>query len=207
MGVLIQGLGVGFFLCAPFGPVGILCFRRTILYGRAAGFFSVLGASFTDLLYCSIAGFGASMLSQFIEREKCLLRLAGGLVLFFVGWTLLRKQTGRRNVDKPLSTYFQAFLSTFVITLAQPVPLLVFLTAFAALNLNGWREAPVSTGLFTMGVFLGSTLWAPILVLVSNRFQLHRCQTSHQWANRITGLLLLLVAGVLLGLWVFWDCR
>ena len=205
MGVLIQGLGIGFFLCAPFGPVGILCFRRTILYGRTAGFFSVLGASFTDLMYCSIAGFGASMLSQFIEREKCLLRLAGGLVLFFIGWTLLRRPTEHRDVDKPFNTYLEAFLSTFLITFAQPVPLLIFIAAFAALKLNGWRESPVPTGLFTMGVFIGSALWAPILVLISNRFQLHRCQTSHQRANRVTGVLLL-TTSVLLCLWAFWDC-
>ena len=46
------------------GPIGILCIRRILLDGRIAGFVSVLGVSFADLVHATIAGFGIAYLSD-----------------------------------------------------------------------------------------------------------------------------------------------
>jgi len=83
--VFIKGLIIGFVICAPMGPIGLFCIRKTLLDGRLAGFSAVLGASTVDALYCAIAGLGISFISNFLTNEKTLIRLAGGLILILVG--------------------------------------------------------------------------------------------------------------------------
>jgi threonine/homoserine/homoserine lactone efflux protein len=41
---LLKGMGVGFAVAAPVGPVGVLCIRRTLTCGRAVGLATGLGA-------------------------------------------------------------------------------------------------------------------------------------------------------------------
>ena len=47
----IKGLIVGFVICAPGGPIGMLCVRRALVDGRLAGMAAVLGASMVDAVY------------------------------------------------------------------------------------------------------------------------------------------------------------
>jgi len=65
----IKGLIAGFLICAPFGPIGLLCVRRTLMDGKLAGVASVLGASVVDALYCAIAGLGISYIANFLRNE------------------------------------------------------------------------------------------------------------------------------------------
>ena len=55
---LLRGLVIGFSSAAPVGPIGVLCIRRTLANGRAAGLVSGLGAATADAIYGCIAGFG-----------------------------------------------------------------------------------------------------------------------------------------------------
>ena len=43
-----RGLIIGLAIAAPVGPIGLLCIRRTLSHGRAAGFVSGLGAAAAD---------------------------------------------------------------------------------------------------------------------------------------------------------------
>jgi threonine/homoserine/homoserine lactone efflux protein len=57
MTFFLKGLIVGLSIAAPVGPIGILCIRRTLAHGRAAGFVSGLGAATADAMYGAAAGF------------------------------------------------------------------------------------------------------------------------------------------------------
>jgi len=46
--ILFKGVLLGFSIAAPVGPIGVLCIRRTLADGRAAGFVSGLGAATAD---------------------------------------------------------------------------------------------------------------------------------------------------------------
>jgi threonine/homoserine/homoserine lactone efflux protein len=48
--LLAKGLVIGFSIAAPVGPIGVLCIRRTLTEGRAAGPASGLGAATADAL-------------------------------------------------------------------------------------------------------------------------------------------------------------
>jgi threonine/homoserine/homoserine lactone efflux protein len=51
MGFLIKGLIVGLSIAAPVGAIGLLCIRRSLAEGRAAGLLSGLGAATADAVY------------------------------------------------------------------------------------------------------------------------------------------------------------
>ena len=54
--ILFKGVLLGFSIAAPVGPIGVLCIRRTLADGRAAGFVSGLGAATADAVYGAVAG-------------------------------------------------------------------------------------------------------------------------------------------------------
>ena len=79
----LRGLIIGFSIAAPVGPIGILCIRRTLFFGRTVGFVSGLGAATADACYGTIAGLGLTVISSFFITQQIWLGLAGGLFLGF----------------------------------------------------------------------------------------------------------------------------
>src|SRR5262245_37365992 len=83
--VFLSGFGLGFSIAAPVGPIGLLCIRRTLHEGRLAGLLSGLGAATADAFYGCIAGFGLTLISNFLIGQKFWLGLIGGLFLGYLG--------------------------------------------------------------------------------------------------------------------------
>jgi threonine/homoserine/homoserine lactone efflux protein len=154
---------------------------------------SVLGASTVDALYCSLAGLSISFLTGLLEGERHLLQAAGGLVLMLVG---LKISTSRVPVEMGLERtcgMVQSFASTFLVTLANPMPILVFSAAFTLLGIHGWKGESFSTAVMVAGVFAGSALWSPILVTVVTLFRPQFDPSRTRWFNRVTGSLIALI--------------
>ena len=94
--LLLRGLVVGFSIAAPVGPIGVLCIRRTLADGRAAGLVSGLGAATADAIYGSIAGFGLTFVSGFLLSQTGWLRLVGGAFLLYLGIRTLLSRPAER---------------------------------------------------------------------------------------------------------------
>ena len=65
--IIVKGLAIGVLISAPMGPIGMLCIQRTLNKGRAAGFFTGVGAALSDLLYSLLTGLGMSIIINFVE--------------------------------------------------------------------------------------------------------------------------------------------
>jgi threonine/homoserine/homoserine lactone efflux protein len=169
--VFFKGLVVGLLMCAPVGPIGLLCLRRTLANGAAAGLASYLGAALADGAYCAIAGFGVTFVSESVEHEELWLRIFGGVVLIVVGLRIVLSRSGPNRSVNDSQGLIHDFGSIFLITLANPFPLLVFTAVFAALGVGGWKGDYFSTAVLVAGVLAGSALWGPILVAGLSRFQ------------------------------------
>lgn len=63
---LLKGIILGFSIAAPVGPIGVLCIRKTLQFGRLSGLFSGFGAAFADFIYAVIAAFGLTVISNFL---------------------------------------------------------------------------------------------------------------------------------------------
>ena len=98
--VIIAGLAIGILISAPMGPIGMLCIQRTLNKGRASGFFTGVGAAFSDLLYSLLTGFGLSFVINFIEKNQTVLQIFGSVVLLGFGVYIARKNPAKNDKGK-----------------------------------------------------------------------------------------------------------
>ncbi len=194
---LSKGLIPGFLICAPFGPIGLLCVRITLVDGKLAGVASVLGASVVDALYCAIAGLGISYISNFLRNEHTPLQV-GRRTRADRSWespsfflTHRRKTLSQRGTEFLLPWGLRS--SSCWPTL---ISILVFTATFTGLGIEGWQDAQVPTAALVLGVFAGSALWAPIFVAGVSLFSPQLTLSQLRFANRIAGAILFFFGAV-----------
>jgi len=186
-----KGLLIGFAIAAPVGPIGVLCIRRTLAYGRRSGLASGLGAATADALYGCVAGFGLTVISHFLIHHQWGLRFVGGIFLFYLGIrTFLSRPGGTPPAARRLDLAGDYF-STFFLTLANPLTILAFAVIFAGLGLGAAGGTFFEAGILVGGVFLGSALWWWILSFGVGAFRDRFNPRGLRWINRISGLIIL----------------
>jgi len=175
-----RGLIIGIAIAAPVGPIGVLCIRRTLNGGLFSGLASGLGAASADAVYGFIAGFGLTLVSDFLLRRQDAIRL-----------TLLSIPVQAQNGQAPQRGLPGAYLETFLLTLGNPLTILSFTAIFAGLGLGTRTVAPEAAAVFVLGVFLGSAAWwiflNALVARTRSRFSTH----GMLWVNRGSGLVIL----------------
>lgn len=162
--MFLKGLLIGFAIAVPVGPIGFLCLRRTLVYGRVTGFVSGLGAATADALYGLIAAFGLTAISAFLIENERWLQLGGGLFLVFLGLKTALAKAPSKEPDcapppPPQRNLGAAFFSTLVLTLTSPATILAFVAIFAGVGLASESTSLLHSFELVAGVFLGSALW------------------------------------------------
>ncbi len=133
---LLKGIAAGIVIALPVGPVAVLCTRRTLFEGVAYGLISGLGAAFADSLYGAVAGFGNTMIRDSLMLERNWLGAAAGLFLLAAGCKAFIK-TGIYRPEKLAGERMAyAFGSAFLLTLANPVTILVFAAIFSQIGID-----------------------------------------------------------------------
>src|SRR5690242_3752563 len=118
MNHFVKGIILGFSIAAPVGPIGILCLRRTLQFGRWSGFFSGLGAAAADTFYGCVAAFGLAFVSDFLTAQRFWLHLIGGILIIYLGAKTFLAKTTEPIKEVAHKTLLTDFLSTFFLTLA-----------------------------------------------------------------------------------------
>ncbi|MHB8600602.1 MAG: LysE family translocator [Ktedonobacteraceae bacterium] len=192
VGLFFRGLVIGFSIAAVVGPIGMLCIQRTLHNGFLYGLVTGLGAATADGLYGSVAGFGLTAIATFLVAELVWIRLIGGLFLVYLGIRIVLTRPAERAANTQAHTFFGAYLSTFLLTLTNPLTILSFAAIFAGIGVGGGKSSLFTALLVVGGVFLGSALW---WCLLTGALSLLRGKiTAHWllWVNRISGSIILL---------------
>ncbi len=189
--LFLQGLLVGFSIAAPVGPIGVLCIRRTLTDGRAAGLLSGLGAATADAFYGSVAGFGLTWLSGWLVSQQMLLRLVGGAFLCYLGVRTLFGQPAERAANVASPGLAGAYASTLFLTITNPLTIFSFAAIFAGVGIvntggNYWMAATL-----VLGVFVGSALWWLLLSGGVSVFRSKFDTRALRWVNWISGATIL----------------
>jgi threonine/homoserine/homoserine lactone efflux protein len=197
---LLKGIAVGIVIAVPVGPVGVLCVRRTIFEGRLFGFLSGLGAASADTIFGIVAGFGLTVVSDILLDYQTWLRAAGGLFLVYVGAKALSKHITRVEApEKNAENLLGAYLSTFALTITNPVTILAFLGIFAGVGFTGEEATLGRAGMLVAGVLLGSLIWWLGISLGAGLFRKSVGERHLVLLNRISGGILTLSGIGLLG--------
>ena len=186
----LRGLVIGFSIAAPVGPIGVLCIRRTLANGRASGLISGLGAATADAIYGCIAGFGLTLISNFLVSQHIWLRLIGGVFLCYLGLKAFLAKPKEEVALTKGKGFFGAYASTFFLTLTNPMTIISFAAIFAGLGLANISGNYITAGVLVLGVFIGSALWWLLLSGIIGFYKGKFAPGSLQWVNRISGAII-----------------
>jgi threonine/homoserine/homoserine lactone efflux protein len=184
---LFRGIVIGFSIAAPVGPIGVLCIRRTLADGRAAGLATGLGAATADSLYGCLAAFGLTALTGALVGAQTWIRLIGGAFLLYLGVRTFLAKPSSRAAEARGSGLLSAYASTFLLTLTNPMTILSFVAVFAALGLGTTHPEPLAAAVLVLGVFVGSAIWWLTLSSGVSVFRSRFDEARLRWVNRISG--------------------
>lgn len=186
----LKGFVLGFSIAAPVGPIGVLCIRKSLQFGRLSGFVSGLGAAVADTIYGVIAAFGLTLVSDLLLAGQFWLKLIGGGFLIYLGLKTFFAKPAEKSKEISHKTLFGDFISTFFLTITNPMTILSYLAVFAGLGLSAVSGNYMCATCLVGGVFIGSALW---WLLLSEGVTLFRKKISLKvmtWINRFAGLII-----------------
>ena len=190
MYVFLRGLLIGFSIAAPVGPIGVLCIRRTLAEGRLAGFLSGIGAASADMFYGAVAAFGLTAVQDLLLGQSDWLRIVGGIFLLYLGVKTFLSKPAEQAVKASRGGLFGAYLTTFFLTIINPITILSFLAIFAGLRLGEMDGNYVSATFMVLGVFLGSATWWLMLSTGVSFLREKFTPALLTWVNRLAGAII-----------------
>jgi len=184
----------GLAIAAPVGPIGIICIRRTLDHGFARGFASGLGAATADGCYGLIAAVSmTSALAAIIPYEN-LMNICAALLLLKIGIDTLKCAPRECTEEWPpdeKKSLFSAFVSTFMLTLLNPMTIISFIAVFASLGFKELESAKETTCLTVLGIFLGSLIWWLFLCTAVAKVRTKLSGKTMRIINRVSGLIII----------------
>lgn len=199
--LLLKGLIVGFAMAAPVGPIGVLCIRRSLHDGFKMGFVTGCGAAVADGIYGAVAAFGLTFVAHILLTYQHWIRWGGGIVLVLLGIkTLCTAPIRDTAILAPKKNVMRVFLTTFLLTLTNPMTLFSFLAVFAGVGIGSAHNTYAETALLVIAITVGSLSWF-LLLSASLSWIRHKIEYSTlKWINRGSGAII--IAFGLAALWV-----
>ncbi len=196
LNLLWKGVITGLSVSIPLGPLGILCIQRTVNRNWKSGIFSGIGIAAADTFYACIAGFSLSIIIEFIRTYELYFKLVGFFVLILLGIYIFRSNPTKQIQDykRRGSSHLQDFLTTFLVTLSNPLSVFVFIAIFTGYSIVLQFSQPLQALLTIGGIFIGGSLWWFIITGLANLFRHKFTINTLYWANRIIGLGVIVVA-------------
>ncbi len=194
--LFLRAVIVGFAIAAPVGPTTVLCVTRTVKKGFRHGMLSGIGAATADSFYALIAGFGVAFIVNFALRHAEAIRFYGGLFLLYWGTRIILSKFVESDPLVKGDGFGGPFISTFILTVTNPMTLLAFMAVLALLGHGGIRGSYFDLGQWILGICLGSFAWWTIVCGVAHVYREKFDQKGMFLLNRITGVIVI-AAGVL----------
>lgn len=186
MGLILEGIAVGFSIAAPVGAIGFLCIQQTLKGGIRLGLASGLGAATADMMYGVLAALGLRATQSLLLTHEVPLTIIGAVFLCYLG---MRKFFSTPSVDTTQTIkggLWRAYVVTFFLTLTNPATILDFTALFTGLNIDVsvYRDSLSFIG----GVFLGSAIWWFILCFAVGLFRKKVSAHALRYINYAAGI-------------------
>lgn len=180
------------------GPIGMLIIQRTLSKGRWPAFFTGLGAALSDLLYCLLAGFGMSFITDIIERHQFALQIFGGIVLIAFALFLFRKNPTRslKTNEADSLNFWGDFITGFFLTVSNPLILFFIIGLYARFNFI-LPEYEIFHYIWAyLTIFGGAVVWWYLVTFLVSKLR-SRFNVRSLWlVNRIVASVLIVMAAV-----------
>ena len=194
--LLVKGVIVGIVVSAPLGPVGVLCIQRTLNKGRWYGFVTGLGAALSDISYALLTGYGMSFMDEIIIKHQVFLQVMGSIMLMAFGIYTFRSNSVKslRPPSKKVGTYLNNFVTAFIITLSNPLIILLFIGLFARFSFV-MRGSPLGFQLIGyLAIIMGAVVWWFCLTYFVNKVRKQFNLRGIWILNRVIGTAVIIAA-------------
>jgi threonine/homoserine/homoserine lactone efflux protein len=186
--LFLRAFIIGISIAAPVGPIGVLCIRRTLANGKAAGFISGLGAASADMVYGAIAAFGLTAITGLLVENAFWLRILGGVFLLYLGIKTFLEKPSEKAAQAAQGNLLSMYTTTFFLTITNPMTILSFAAIFAGTMLGTDLGSPF---VMVAGVFAGSAAWWLGLSLGVGIVRERLTHVHMTWINRLSGVVII----------------
>lgn len=186
-----KGIMIGLIFGVPIGAVGALTIRRTIFYGKTAGFVSGLGCSSADLCYSCISIFGFSLISDFMLKYQSVITIIGGLFIIAMGIGFIRKKQAAVYEKVSGAKLMSFFASSFMIAITNPATIVTFLLAFSIFDIGKISSIYSGVGV-VLGILTGTCIWWSLISIIIGSIRNKITERKLTVINYILGVLVLL---------------
>ena len=178
------------------GPIGLLCVQRTLNKGQWHGFFSGVGAAFSDVLYAGIICLGLGFVTKFITDNQYILKIIGSILLMAFGVYVFLSNPFKR-LHKPkenANSYSQDAVTAFFLTFSNPVIIFVFIALFSHFNFIASEEKLFSILLGLVSILSGAISWWFLITFLAGKLR-KKMNLHILWMiNRIVGVVLIVLS-------------
>ncbi len=195
---LLHGAAIGLAIAVPVGPIAVLCMQYALSRGFLIAFAAGLGAALADTFFGMLAGFGLTMVTDWIFLNKCWIQLLGGAFLCYLGAELCFTKNHKTILIDDNTGPMTALSSTFMLTLANPLTILAFMALFGYFGLVNITDNTANASMTIAGVFLGSLGWWTLLTYLAARLRTSFTDKALLRFREAGGILLLLGGGAAL---------
>lgn len=202
----LQGLAFGFTMAAIPGPIFFLIVQRTLAEGPFTGFCCGLGAATADLIYALIAAIGLTFIMQFLLSYQVALAILGGFFIIYLGIRTFFRNVTIRTVHITDTRLFTAWLSTMLLTLANPVTIVSYCVIFAGLGIATGNSLNATISLL-LGVIAGALSMVIMLVGSLSFFRKKVSQKVLTVVSKVAGIILVGfgIAAIIRGLHMWYS--
>lgn len=188
---LIKGIAFGITMAAIPGPIFFLIMQRTIIEGELVGFFCGLGSIGADAFYALLAAIGLSYIMDFLIIYQSIFSLLGSFFILYLGYSIFKRTPATKNFEMKDKSLVAALVSTFFITVSNPVTIFSYCVIFASLGIDGNNHHWYSIILLLTGVIIGSLCFVLVFIGFLHYF---KSIISYRYIvifNKIIGIILI----------------
>jgi threonine/homoserine/homoserine lactone efflux protein len=175
------------------GPIGLLCVQRTLNKGPWYGFFSGVGAAFSDVFYAGITSLGLGFIINFITANQDPLHIAGCIMLMIFGIYVFRSNPFKRlrKANEHTTSYSQSTVTAFLLTLSNPMIIFLFIALFARFNFIAPEEKLESILIGLVSILGGALSWWVLITFLVGKLRKIMNLSGLLIMNRIVGSLII----------------
>ena len=186
---LVKALLVGICAAAPVGPVLLMVFQKSVLFGHRCGWVTGLGGTVCDTTWAAVSLFAISLVHAYVQDHLAPFQILGGLLIFGIGLSIAVRKPLTRSASsetlvggKPVQYMMEAMGCAF----GNPGALAFMLVLVGLFGLSSSTlTAPV--WLVVLCVALGSAAYWWLLSLLLSRFGSRLSPRTQAWISRLSG--------------------